>query len=118
MAEEKPPVPLESHNVVPFEKTLRRKRVTAAIAAALKRWPAIETIDARDQMIELDINKSQIIHGMSRAEILEFSEDTTNGRMLFTARLLSAGEEFFVSAAVEQVVPFPDSHVVIRRVWR
>jgi hypothetical protein len=69
-------------------------------------------------MIELDINKSQILHGMKRPEILEFSEDIKNGRMLFTARLLSAGEEFFVSASVERVVPFPGCHVVIKSVWR
>jgi len=69
-------------------------------------------------MIELDITKSQIIHGMNRAEILEFSEDSTYGRIVFKAKLMSAGEEFFVSAAVERVVPFDGSMVVIRDVRR
>ena len=119
MADEQPPAPLGPHNnVIPLEKALLRKRVIAAMAAALERWPAIVTVDASVQMIELDINMSQILHGMKRAEVLELSEDVPNGRMLFTAKLLSAGEEFLVSAAVERVVPFPHSHVVIRRVWR
>ncbi len=69
-------------------------------------------------MVALDINIMQIINGVKWAEIIEFSEDTKNGRLLFTAKIISAGEEFFVNAAVERVVPFPDSHVVIRRVWR
>lgn len=111
-------MPLESQKVVSIEKALLRKRVNGAIAAALEQWSPVPDVNAAEQMIELDINMSQIMRGMERAEILEFSEDTSNGRMLFTAKLLSAGEEFFVSASVERVVPFPGSHVVIKRVWR
>ncbi len=111
-------MPLESHNVIPFEKALLRKRVAAAVAVALEERSPVATVDAAEQMAELDINKSQIIHGIKRAEILEFSEDVSNGRILFTAKLLSAGEEFFVSAAVERVVPLQGIHVVIKRVWR
>ena len=125
MADEQPPeakgkAPELQHSgkVIPLEKALLRKRVLEAMVGALERWPAVATVDATEQMIELDINTSQIIYGMRRAEIMEFSEDIANGRMLFTAKLLSAGEEFFVSAAVERLVPFAGSHVVIRRVWR
>lgn len=118
MAEEPPPVSLESQNVIPFEKARLRKRVVDAMAAALEQWPPVASVDVTQQMVELDINKSQIIHGIKRAEILDFSEDVSNGRMLFTAKLLSAGEEFFVSASVERVVPFAGSHVVIKRIWR
>jgi hypothetical protein len=97
---------------------VQRKRVIDAIAAALELWPPIVTEDARGQMVDLDVNQTQIIYGMRRPVILEFSEDLRNGRMLFTAKLMSAGEEFFVSAGVERVVPFQGSHVVIKRVWR
>jgi hypothetical protein len=124
MAKEQPPVPpapqapRESSNVVSLGKAMLRRRVVAAITAALERWPPIATTDATAEMVVLDINIMQIINGIKRAEIMEFSEDTKNGRLLFSAKLISAGEEFFVNAAVERVVPFPDSHVVIRHVWR
>ena len=81
-------------------------------------WPPIVTADARKQMIDLDVNVSQIIHGMHRAEIMDFAEDAKNARLTFVAKLLSAGEEFFVSASVERVVPFTGTHVIINRVWR
>src|ERR1700722_7947521 len=77
----------------------------------------IVTADARKQMIDLDVNVSQIIHGMHRAEITDFVEDAKkNARMMFVAELLSAGEEFFVSASVERVVPFTGTHVIINHV--
>lgn len=69
-------------------------------------------------MEALDITMYQILHAMKRADILEFSENPAFARTRFTAKLLSSGEEFFVSAVVEMLPPFQDSHVVIRRIWR
>jgi hypothetical protein len=118
MAAEQPPPAREPSNVIQLETALRRKRVNQAIAAALKLHAPITTIAVTEQLVALDINVSQILHGMKRAEFVEFSEDPANGRLSFTAKLLSAGEEFFVAAAVEPVVPFPGVFVVIRKVWR
>lgn len=117
MASKQAPPPAPS-NVIQFDKAVQRKRVIAAVKAALERWQPIATVEATEQLAAFDITIDQVIHSLPRAKIMEFSEDSTNGRLLFTARMLSAGEEFFVLVAVERVVPFPDCHVVIKGVWR
>jgi len=105
---------------VQLDKALQRRRAHDLIAAALEQWKPVATETAIEQMIELDVTVSQIMHALrrERAEILNFAEDPVDARLSFTAKLMSAGEEFFVSVAVERVVPFVGSHVVIKGVWR
>jgi hypothetical protein len=118
MAQDQQPAPRDQSKVVSLNQAILRRRVNEAITAALALWAPIQTDDSRRQMIDLDINVSQIIYGMRRAEIVHCVQDATSGRMSFTAKLLSAGEEFFVFASVQRVAPLNGMHVIIKRVWR
>jgi hypothetical protein len=110
--------PSNPSNVIPFDKAVLRKRIAEAVADALAQHAPILTDKVKSEMAAAGIAFAQIQHGFKRAEILEFSEEPGNARMSFLARMMSAGEEFFVRASVQMVVPYAGMFVVIKSVSR
>ena len=113
--------PGSTSNVLSFDRKAVRKRIVAAIEEALVQHPPLLTDEVKQQMAAIGSGGlvfAQIRHGFKRAEFTEVSEKPVNARVSFTARMVSAGEEFFVRASVQMIVPYAGMFVVINRVWR